>query len=84
VIQFAPASENPTKERAKVTTPRHCPGFEANQDLKAFICKCPNCGAEKEIFSDEFDREHNCPNCKQKIDFTQCSIEGAGGTSDDR
>lgn len=58
-----------------MSTPRHCPGFEANKTLKAFTCKCPNCGAEKEIFSDEFDREHTCPNCKEKIDFTKCTLE---------
>jgi uncharacterized protein (DUF983 family) len=58
-----------------VSTPRHCPGFEANKSLKAFICKCPKCGQEKEIFSDEFDREHSCKGCGEKIDFEQCSIE---------
>jgi len=58
-----------------VNTPRHCPGFEANKALRAFTCKCPNCGHEKEIFSDEFDREHTCPNCQKIIDFTKCSLE---------
>jgi len=43
-----------------MTTPRHCPGFEQFKSLKAFTCKCPNCGKEKEIFSDEFDRKHMC------------------------
>jgi len=59
-----------------MTTPRHCPGFEANQNLKSFVCKCPNCGKEKEIFSDEFDREHYCSGCGAKIDFTRCTLEG--------
>jgi transcription initiation factor IIE alpha subunit len=58
-----------------VSTPRHCPGFEANKQLQAFICKCPSCGAEKEIFSDEFDKEHTCPGCKEKIDFSKCTLE---------
>ena len=59
-----------------MTTPQHCPGFESHRHLQSFICKCPNCGAEKEIFSDEFDKTHRCDSCKQSIDFTQCSLEG--------
>lgn len=58
-----------------MSTPRHCPGFEANKALKTFICRCPNCGKEKEIFSDEFDREHTCAACNQPIDFTKCTLE---------
>ena len=38
-----------------MTTPQHCPGFEAFRNLKSFQCKCPQCGASKEVFSDEFD-----------------------------
>jgi len=38
--------------------------------------KCPECGQEKEIFSDEFDKEHYCGKCKKKIDFTQCTLSG--------
>lgn len=56
--------------------PRHCPGFEKFKHLKSFTCKCPNCGELVEIFSDEFDREHVCSGCDQKIDFSKCSIEG--------
>ena len=58
-----------------MTTPMHCPGFEQQKNLRAMICKCPNCGKEKEIFSDEFNKTHICSGCKQKIDFTKCSIE---------
>ena len=58
-----------------MTTPQHCPGFEAAKNLKAFTCKCPNCGEEKEIFSDEFDKEHICSGCKHKIDFTRCTLD---------
>ena len=68
-------------EEAIMTTPRHCPGFEDLKNLKAFTCKCPNCGKEKEIFSDEFDKRHVCSGCGQEIDFTRCSIEGSGGTA---
>ena len=60
------------------TTPRHCPGFEPLKNLKSFVCKCPNCGEPKEIFSDEFDRIHNCGKCGRQIDFTQCTLEGEG------
>jgi len=59
-----------------MTTPQHCPGFESHRHLKSFTCKCPKCGTEKEIFSDEFDKEHFCGNCKQPIDFKQCAIDG--------
>ncbi|MEW6266093.1 MAG: hypothetical protein AB1641_23715 [Thermodesulfobacteriota bacterium] len=57
------------------TTPQHCPGFEQNKSLRSFVCKCPNCGAEKEIFSDEFNKSHVCKNCQQEIDFTKCTLE---------
>jgi hypothetical protein len=60
-----------------MTTPAHCPGFEAHKSLSSFTCKCPNCGKEAEIFSDEFDKTHMCKGCKQEIDFTQCKIEAS-------
>ena len=44
---------------------QHCPGFESHKHLQSFICNCPACGAQKEIFSDEFDKEHLCDKCKQ-------------------
>jgi hypothetical protein len=58
-----------------MSTPMHCPGFQAHKNLSSFTCKCPNCGKEKEIFSDEFDRTHTCSGCGQEIDFKVCSIE---------
>jgi len=58
-----------------MTTPQHCPGFNDIKNLKSFICKCPNCGKEKEIFSDEFNRSHICSECSKEIDFTQCTLE---------
>ena len=67
-----------------MTTPRHCPGFEAFKNLKAFVCRCPNCGAEKESFSDEFDKPHFCGECKSQIDFTKCQIEVSGQTTSPR
>ena len=59
-----------------MTTPKKCPGFDTFHDLDAFLCKCPHCGKEKEIFSGEFDEKHVCQGCGKQIDFTQCSIEG--------
>jgi ribosomal protein S27E len=59
-----------------MTTPQHCPGYEQFKSLKSFICKCPECGEEKEIFSDEFDKTHSCAGCGKTIDFTQCTYEG--------
>lgn len=63
-----------------MTTPLHCPGLQDLKNLKAFTCKCPNCDKEKEIFSDEFDREHTCSGCGEVIDFTQCTVEGEART----
>jgi uncharacterized protein (DUF983 family) len=60
-----------------MTTPQHCPGFESFKHLKSFSCNCPQCGAEKEIFSDEFGKEHKCDSCGETIDFTQCKLDGA-------
>ncbi|MGD9818273.1 MAG: hypothetical protein AB7V04_06195 [Desulfomonilaceae bacterium] len=60
-----------------MSTPMHCPGFEANKNLSSFSCKCPNCGKMVEIFSDEFDRPHVCRGCKQPIDFTKCTLEAS-------
>ena len=59
-----------------MTTPQHCPGFEQFKHLKSFSCKCPECGEEKEIFSDEFEKTHLCGKCGKEIDFTQCTLEG--------
>jgi uncharacterized protein (DUF983 family) len=63
-----------------MTTPQHCPGFEAFRNLKSFTCKCPKCGASKEIFSDEFKKTHKCDACGKPIDFTQCTLEGSAGS----
>jgi len=62
-----------------MSTPQHCPGFQDFKNLKTFKCRCPECGAEKEIFSDEFNREHVCSKCGKEIDFSQCTLEGQAG-----
>lgn len=58
-----------------MSTPKHCPGFNDLKNLKSFVCKCPNCGTEKEIFSDEFNRTHICKGCGKEIDFSKCKVE---------
>ncbi len=57
-------------------TPRSCPGWEQFKSLTSIECKCPECGKEIEIFSDEFDRAHTCKACGKPIDFTRCSLGG--------
>jgi hypothetical protein len=49
-----------------MTTPQHCPGYEQFKHLKSFTCKCPGCGEEKEIFSDEFEKNIHAPNADRK------------------
>lgn len=61
-----------------MSTPSHCPGFQELRNLSSFICKCPECGKEKEIFSDEFNRTHTCSGCGKPIDFNRCAIESSG------
>lgn len=68
----------------QMTTPNHCPGFEQLRKLSVFTCRCPECGAAKEIFSDEFNRSHTCSACGKPIDFTKCRIDGQATTSDPR
>ena len=64
----------------ETTTPQHCPGYANFKSLKSFTCNCPACGAEKEIFSDEFNRSHTCAACGKPIDFNKCSLEGQATT----
>ncbi|SMC20739.1 hypothetical protein SAMN02746041_01003 [Desulfacinum hydrothermale DSM 13146] len=64
-----------------MTTPEHCPGFEQFKDLQSFVCKCPNCGQEQEIFSDEFNKEHRCSKCGKMIDFKVCEAYAGAKTT---
>jgi len=59
------------------STPMHCPGLQANKNLSSFICKCPACGKEREIFSDEFEKPHVCKGCNLPIDFSLCTLEAS-------
>ena len=71
-------------KEAAMTTPKHCPGFEQFKDLTSFVCKCPGCGKEVEIFSDEFDKKHICKGCQKEIDFTKCKPWGGASDSSPR
>lgn len=66
-----------------MTTPQHCPGFERFRKLTSFYCRCAKCGAEAEIFSDEFDRPHHCRQCHEPIDFQQCAWHAGSGSGHD-
>ena len=55
--------------------PQDCAGYEHLKHLSSFTCNCPECGKEAEIFSDEFDKEHVCKGCGNKIDFSKCQLE---------
>lgn len=59
-----------------MTEKAHCPGFEQNKTLKTIVCKCPACGQEIEVFSDELDRFKKCSACGREIDPSQCRIDG--------
>ena len=65
-----------------MSTPNHCPGFKNFKHLESFMCNCPECGAEVEIFSDEFDKQHKCRKCGVPIDFNSCSLHGKGGSDE--
>ncbi len=66
------------------STPQHCPGFQKIKGLSSFVCNCPECGQENEIFSDEFNRPHNCSACGKPIDFSQCSLDASAGANSPR
>jgi len=48
--------------------PNQCPGFESNKSLSEVTIRCPQCGKEIDIFSDELDKQHKCPACAAQID----------------
>jgi ribosomal protein S27E len=54
-------------------TDQHCPGFESNKSLNAVKVKCPDCGKEIEIFSDEMDKKVKCPACSAMVDPKACA-----------
>jgi DNA-directed RNA polymerase subunit RPC12/RpoP len=54
-------------------TNQHCPGFESNKSLNAVKLRCPDCGKEVEVFSDEMDKVVKCPKCGKKVDPKTCA-----------
>ena len=54
---------------------QHCPGFESNKSLAELKIKCPECGKEFEIFSDEVHKKVKCPDCGAMLDPQTCGVE---------
>jgi ribosomal protein S27E len=55
-----------------MTDEKHCPGFESNKSLKPVKVKCPDCGKEWEVFSDEVEKHAKCPACGAVVDPKTC------------
>ena len=55
-------------------TDQHCPGFESNKTLNEIKVKCPDCGKEMEIFSDELDKKIKCSGCSTMLDPAACKV----------
>jgi len=55
-------------------TDQHCPGFESNKSLNEVKVKCPDCGKEMEIFSDEMDKKIKCKGCSTLYDPAACKV----------
>ena len=53
---------------------QHCPGFESNKSLSEIKLKCPDCGEEFEIFSDEAEKAVKCPGCGSTLDPKTCQV----------
>jgi len=54
---------------------QHCPGFESNKSLSEVIVKCPECGKEQEIFSDELGKNIKCNACSALFDSAAAKVE---------
>jgi uncharacterized protein (DUF983 family) len=55
-------------------TDQHCPGFESNKTLNEVKIKCPECGKECEIFSDEMNKNAKCAACGITFDPKNCLV----------
>ncbi len=51
---------------------QHCPGFESNKTLGEVKVKCPDCGVEFEVFSDEVEKTVKCTGCGAAVDPKAC------------
>ena len=56
-------------------TEQHCPGFESNKTLSEVKVKCPECGKETNIFSDEQSKTVKCPACSAAFDPKTCKAK---------
>lgn len=56
-------------------TDQHCPGFESNKSLSEIKVKCPDCGQEIEVFSDEANKKIKCSGCGTMIDAAACRVD---------
>lgn len=54
---------------------QHCPGFENNKTLGEVKVKCPDCGVEFEVFSDETDKKVKCTACGVSMDPKACKCD---------
>lgn len=52
----------------------HCPGFESNKSLSEVKVKCPECGKEWEVFSDEVAKKVKCKECGANVDPKSCAV----------
>ena len=58
-----------------MSDPQHCPGFESNKSLSEVMVKCPECGNQQEIFSDEVGKQVKCSSCQALFDSAACKAE---------
>ena len=54
---------------------QHCPGFESNKSLSEVIVKCPECGNQQDIFSDELGKQVKCKGCSTLFDSSANKVE---------
>jgi ribosomal protein S27E len=54
---------------------QHCPGFEANKSLTEVKVKCPACGKQADIFSDEVGKVVKCSSCGASMDTSKCQVK---------
>ncbi|SDP55408.1 hydrogenase maturation nickel metallochaperone HypA [Desulforhopalus singaporensis] len=58
-----------------MTNNTHCPGFEANKTLSEVKVKCPDCGHQWEVFSDEIEKSAKCPSCGTAVDPKAAAVK---------
>lgn len=63
-----------TSKKEICMTDQHCPGFESNKNLQEVKIKCPECGKEWEVFSDEITKIAKCSACGAAVDPKTCTV----------